>query len=60
VRPELVCEVAYDHMQGDRFRHAGRFLRWRPDKRPRDCTYAQLREAGPMDPRVLFRQRIPR
>ena len=60
VRPELVCEVAYDHMQGDRFRHAGRFMRWRPDKPPRDCTYAQLREAGPMDPRVLFRQRIPR
>jgi ATP-dependent DNA ligase len=56
VRPELVCEVAYDHMQGDRFRHAGRFMRWRPDKPPRECTYGQLREAKPMNPRVLFRQ----
>jgi ATP-dependent DNA ligase len=42
LRPEQVCEVAYDHMQGTRFRHAARFLRWRPDKKPKDCTYDQL------------------
>ena len=42
LRPERVCEVAYDHMQGDRFRHGAQFLRWRPDKKPRDCRYDQL------------------
>jgi ATP-dependent DNA ligase len=42
LRPELVCEVAYDHMQGTRFRHAAQFMRWRPDKRPEDCRYDQL------------------
>src|SRR5262249_27557814 len=42
LRPERVCEVAYDHMQGTRFRHAAQFLRWRPDKRPRDCRYDHL------------------
>ena len=42
LRPERVCEVAYDHMQGSRFRHAAHFVRWRPDKRPQDCRYDQL------------------
>lgn len=42
IRPELVCEVAYDHMQGTRFRHGARFVRWRPDKDPRQCRYDQL------------------
>jgi ATP-dependent DNA ligase len=42
LRPERVCEVAYDHMQGTRFRHAAQFLRWRPDKRPSECRYDQL------------------
>jgi ATP-dependent DNA ligase len=42
VTPSLVCEVSFDHLQGDRFRHAARFLRWRPDKEPRECTYEQL------------------
>ena len=42
LRPERVCEVAYDHMQGTRFRHAAQFLRWRADKRPEDCRYDQL------------------
>jgi ATP-dependent DNA ligase len=42
LRIERVCEVKYDHLQGDRFRHAAIFQRWRPDKPPRDCTYAQL------------------
>ncbi|MFE4494082.1 ATP-dependent DNA ligase [Streptomyces niveus] len=44
VRPELVCEVAYDHMEGDRFRHTAQFRRWRPDRTPEECTYAQLEE----------------
>jgi ATP-dependent DNA ligase len=42
LRPERVCEVAYDHMQGARFRHAAKFRRWRPDKRPQACRYDQL------------------
>jgi ATP-dependent DNA ligase len=42
LRPERVCEVAYDHMQGNRFRHAAQFVRWRPDKPPEDCRYDQL------------------
>ncbi len=44
LRPELVVEVAYDHMEGDRFRHTAQFRRWRPDRDPRSCTYAQLDE----------------
>jgi len=47
LRPELVCEVAFDHLQGDRFRHAATFRRWRPDKAPRDCRYDQLDETAP-------------
>ncbi len=53
VRPELVCEVRYDKVQGRRFRHGTRFLRWRPDKDPHACTWAHLlprRELG--DPTV--------
>lgn len=42
LRPELVVEVAYDHMQGSRFRHTARFRRWRPDRDPETCTYDQL------------------
>ena len=42
LRIERVCEVKYDHMQGDRFRHAATFLRWRSDKLPADCRYDQL------------------
>ncbi|MCM2579934.1 ATP-dependent DNA ligase [Streptomyces meridianus] len=44
LRPERVCEVAYDHMQAGRFRHTARFRRWRPDREPAGCTYAQLEE----------------
>ncbi|NGO41327.1 ATP-dependent DNA ligase [Streptomyces ureilyticus] len=45
LRPERVCEVAYDHMEnGQRFRHTARFRRWRPDRTPESCTYAQLEE----------------
>ena len=43
--PTLVCEVSFDHLQGRRFRHAARFLRWREDRDPRDCTYEQLTPA---------------
>ncbi|HJW92323.1 MAG TPA: ATP-dependent DNA ligase [Thermoanaerobaculia bacterium] len=42
LRPERVVEVAYDHMQGTRFRHGARFVRWRFDKQPEDCRYEQL------------------
>ncbi|MCX4782799.1 ATP-dependent DNA ligase [Streptomyces sp. NBC_01264] len=44
LRPEWVCEVAYDHMEGDRFRHTAQFRRMRPDREPGSCTYAQLEE----------------
>ena len=40
--PERVVEVRYDHMEGARFRHTAQFHRWRPDRDPRSCTYAQL------------------
>jgi len=50
VRPELVAEVRYDHVTGDRFRHGTKFLRWRPDKAPEQCRMEQLRpEAKPAD-----------
>jgi ATP-dependent DNA ligase len=54
VRIERVCEVKYDHMQGDRFRHAAIFLRWRPDKRPIDCDYAQLEVTTPYELQKVF------
>ncbi|MBT0995516.1 ATP-dependent DNA ligase [Cellulomonas sp. DKR-3] len=44
LRPDLVVEVAYDHMEGDRFRHTAQFRRWRPDRDARTCTYEQLDE----------------
>jgi ATP-dependent DNA ligase len=44
LRPELVVEVRYEHMEGSRFRHTAQFNRWRPDKDPRSCTYEQLEE----------------
>ena len=47
VRIERVCEVKYDHLQGDRFRHAATFLRWRPDRLPADCRYDQLEVTKP-------------
>ena len=49
VRVERVCEVAYDHLQGDRFRHATRFVRWRPDRSPAECRYQQLEVAPPFE-----------
>jgi ATP-dependent DNA ligase len=44
LRPERVVEVRYDHLEGRRFRHTAQFIRWRPDRDPRSCTYAQLEE----------------
>jgi ATP-dependent DNA ligase len=44
LRPELVCEVTYEHMEGTRFRHPAQFQRWRSDREPASCTYAQLEE----------------
>ncbi len=44
LRPERVVEVRYDHMEGPRFRHTAQFVRWRPDREPRSCSYAQLEE----------------
>lgn len=49
LRPELVVEVAYDHLQGDRFRHATTFKRWRDDRDPSSCTYDQLESADAID-----------
>ena len=54
LRVERVCEVKYDHMQGDRFRHAALFLRWRPDKRPQDCRYDQLEVTQPYELEKIF------
>jgi ATP-dependent DNA ligase len=44
LRPELVVEVRYDHMEGQRFRHTAQFERWRPDRDPRSCTFEQLEQ----------------
>jgi ATP-dependent DNA ligase len=54
LRPERVCEVKYDHLQGDRFRHAATFLRWRPDKAPEDCRYDQLETTAPYELAKVF------
>ena len=54
LRIERVCEVKYDHMQGDRFRHAAVFQRWRPDKPPRDCRYDQLEVTPPYELAKVF------
>jgi ATP-dependent DNA ligase len=54
LRPELVVEVGYDHMQGTRFRHTAQFRRFRTDKRPRDCTFAQLEVVAPHELRDIF------
>ena len=54
LRVERVCEVKYDHLQGDRFRHATTFLRWRPDKKPGDCRYDQLEIVTPYELKNIF------
>jgi len=54
LRIELCCEVGYDHLQGDRFRHATQWKRWRPDKRPTDCRYDQLEVTPALELGHLF------
>lgn len=49
LRPERVLEVRYDHMEGQRFRHVAQFVRWRPDREPRSCTFEQLEEPASYD-----------
>jgi ATP-dependent DNA ligase len=56
VRPELVVEVAYDHMQGERFRHTAQFRRFRQDKKPADCTFEQLEVVPPHEIELIFGQ----
>jgi ATP-dependent DNA ligase len=57
LRIERVCEVKYDHLQGDRFRHAATFLRWRPDKPPSECRYDQLEVTPPYELARVFAAR---
>lgn len=54
LRPELVVEVAYEHMQGSRFRHMAQFRRWRTDKPPAECTYVQLEVVPPHELAAIF------
>ena len=56
LRVERVAEVAYDHLQGDRFRHATHFVRWRPDRRPATCRYDQLEATPPYELAQIFGQ----
>jgi ATP-dependent DNA ligase len=58
VRPELVAEVEYDHMQGSRFRHVAHFRRWRPDKSPGDCTFTQLEVVPPYELAQIFSEHL--
>jgi ATP-dependent DNA ligase len=60
LRIERVCEVKYDHMQGDRFRHAAIFQRWRPDKPPAECRYDQLEVTAPYELEKVFGAARPR
>jgi len=57
LRPELVAEVTYEHMQGHRFRHIAHFQRWRFDKSPAACTYAQLETVPPQELAAIFPRR---
>jgi ATP-dependent DNA ligase len=60
LRIERVAEVAYDHLQGSRFRHAAQFRRWRPDKAPADCRYDQLEVTPPLELREIFGEEVNR
>jgi ATP-dependent DNA ligase len=59
LRPERVCEVVYDRLQGLRFRHATQLARWRPDRRPQDCLAAQLAPRPPIELQRLFAPALP-
>ncbi|GAA2055430.1 ATP-dependent DNA ligase [Catenulispora yoronensis] len=54
LRPELVAEVRYEHLLSGRFRHGGRLVRFRPDRSPQSCTYAQLEQVAPAELAALF------
>ena len=54
LRPELVVEAAYEHLQGDRLRHMAQFRRWRPDREPSSCTYEQLEAVVPVELAEVF------
>ncbi|MFD4432537.1 ATP-dependent DNA ligase, partial [Nocardia sp. NPDC058497] len=54
LRPELVAEVRYEHVQSGRFRHGGRLVRFRADRTPDSCTYAQLDEVAPAELDAIF------
>ena len=56
LQPERVVEVSYDHLQGDRFRHATVFVRWRPDKPAKECRYSQLETTAPVELGEIFRR----
>jgi ATP-dependent DNA ligase len=60
LRPELVVEVSYEHMQSGRFRHMAHFRRWRPDRRPETCTYAQLEVVAPEELAAMFAEDLRR
>jgi ATP-dependent DNA ligase len=60
LRIERVCEVKYDHLQGDRFRHGAVFQRWRPDRQPSDCRYDQLEVTAPYELEKVFGAVRPR
>jgi ATP-dependent DNA ligase len=60
LRVERVCEVKYDHLQGDRFRHGAVFQRWRPDRQPADCRYDQLEVTAPYELEKVFGAGRPR
>ena len=54
LRPELIVEVTYEHMQSGRFRHMSHFQRWRPDRKPESCTFAQLEVVPPHELAIIF------
>ena len=54
LRPELVVEIAYDQLQGNRLRHTGQFKNWRPDRAPQSCTYSQLEVVVPSELKAIF------
>lgn len=56
LRPELVVEVAYEHMQSGRFRHMAHFRRWRADRKPKSCTFAQLEVVAPEELKSIFKR----
>ncbi|CAN5490164.1 ATP-dependent DNA ligase [soil metagenome] len=58
LRIELVVQVSYDHMQSERFRHTAHFRRWRTDKKPADCTYAQLEVVAPQELAAIFAREL--